>query len=315
MDNSNMPLATPKVSVCLPAYKHPDLLKRCLDSLAAQTMVNFEVIITDDSPDNCIEKLLQENHYQFPLRYYKNEKPLGSPANWNAAIKKAGGTYIKMMHHDDWLAKPDALEIFCKALDDHPQSLFAFAANRDFVNNGLQPLRCNFKAELEQWKKDKSYLATYNFIGDPSTIIFRNHKNLFYDERMKWCVDTDFNLTLFEQNSNVVYIDDELVYIGTHPGQVTHTVQYDAAVVLYENILMLNKHHITKLTLKQYDFYWRMLRNFKIRGLNQLQQLCKEQEPPVVIKSAVKSQAKIPLALLRLGPVSKLAMFISHLFS
>ncbi len=315
MDNRNAQLTAPKVSICLPAYKNPDLVKRCLDSVAEQALKDFEVIITDDSPDDSIEQLINVTQYPFTLYYYKNKTALGSPVNWNAAIKKAKGTYVKIMHHDDWLAKPDALQIFCNALDNNPEALFAFAANRDFVNGQLQPRRCDFKAELEKWKKNKSFLATYNFIGDPSTIIFRNHKNLFYDERMVWCVDTDFNLTLFEQNNNVIFIDDELIYIGTHPGQVTHTVQHNASIVLYENVLMLNKHGITKLNLKQYDFYWRMLRNFKVRNVAQLQQLCKEQQPLAALKRAVQVQSKIPYRVLQMGPVSKLSMFISYLFS
>ena len=49
-------------------------------------MAGFEVIITDDSPDNCIEKLLEET-ITISLHYYKM-KAIGLACQWNAAIKK-----------------------------------------------------------------------------------------------------------------------------------------------------------------------------------------------------------------------------------
>lgn len=314
MNSGNSQISAPLVSICLPAYKHTHLLQRCLDSVAAQSFPNFEVIITDDTPDDSTEQFIKNCKYTFPLLYQRNSPALGSPANWNAGIKMARGQYIKMMHHDDWFAVPDALEKFCKALDDNPQSLFAFAANRDFVDGKAQPLRCDFVQELEQWKKDKTFLVTYNFIGDPSTIIFRNHKGLLYDERMKWCVDTDFNLTLFELNDKVVFIEEELVHIGTHPGQVTHTVQHDASIVLYENILMLNKHKITQLNLKQFDYYWRMIRNFKVRNKAALQSLAREQAVPSYMNKMLWWQSKTPYSILKTGFISKMLMTVSYLF-
>ncbi|MTE24973.1 glycosyltransferase, partial [Microbacterium sp. ZXX196] len=39
------------ISICIPAYKNPKLLKRCLNTVLEQTYSNIEVIITDDSPN------------------------------------------------------------------------------------------------------------------------------------------------------------------------------------------------------------------------------------------------------------------------
>ena len=35
----------PKVSICIPTYKRPELLKVALDSCLAQTFKDFEVVI------------------------------------------------------------------------------------------------------------------------------------------------------------------------------------------------------------------------------------------------------------------------------
>jgi glycosyltransferase involved in cell wall biosynthesis len=49
----------PKVSICIPTYKHPDLLKVAVDSRLAQTFQDFEVVISDDSPDTRTEEMFR----------------------------------------------------------------------------------------------------------------------------------------------------------------------------------------------------------------------------------------------------------------
>lgn len=43
----------PKVSVIIPVYKTEKYLQRCVDSLLAQTLSDFEILLVDDgSPDH-----------------------------------------------------------------------------------------------------------------------------------------------------------------------------------------------------------------------------------------------------------------------
>src|SRR6478736_4865381 len=102
----------PFISICIPSYQRVDYLKRLLDSISVQTFTDFEVIISDDSPDSSVQDLSFNYHDRFNTRYFKNQPALGTPANWNFGISNATGEWIKIMHDDDWFAASDSLQIF-----------------------------------------------------------------------------------------------------------------------------------------------------------------------------------------------------------
>ena len=93
--------STPFISICIPAYKRADYLDRLLKSIAVQSFKNFEVIITDDSPDESLLLLTQLYKKQLPIYYKRNLEALGTPENWNEGIRLARGQWIKIMHDDD----------------------------------------------------------------------------------------------------------------------------------------------------------------------------------------------------------------------
>jgi len=121
-------MITPKVSILIPAYNQPQYLRDALTSIKYQTFKDFEVIITDDSCDNSMESIVDE-YPELDIKYYKNPVRLGSPRNWNEAIGKSSGEYIKFLHHDDWFTNTDGLQLFVQALDDNPQADFAFSCS------------------------------------------------------------------------------------------------------------------------------------------------------------------------------------------
>ena len=116
-----------KVSICIPAFNNEPSVRRLLESIEKQDFKDYEVIITDDSDEDGIRKLAEEKEY---VDYYKNPQRLGAAANWNAAISRADGEYIKIMHHDDWFTAEDSLKEFVNLLDKHPEACLGFSGSR-----------------------------------------------------------------------------------------------------------------------------------------------------------------------------------------
>ena len=306
-----------KISVCIPASKNAEFLRRCLDTLTTQSFRDFEVILSDDSPDDSVYEIAEEYKSDLPIVYLRNNPSLGTPANWNFAMQHAKGEYIKLIHDDDWLAENDALQKFYDCLEKNPGVDFCFSAfhNVRIKEGTMEPVFCSsFLRKL--LKKTRYNLFKRNFIGPPSVVFQRNNREDWYDDRLKWLVDFEGYIRFLDKNNGFVYIEECLVNIGLSGEQVTSAVQHDATIVLPESLYFLEKHGNAILkNIFVYDYYWRMLRNFSVKQPADLQKAGWEKDLPAQLLSMIRFQKKIPSFLLKTGPVSKLIMFISYMIN
>lgn len=99
----------PKVSVIIPVYNAEKTLDRCIKSIQAQTLADWEAICVDDgSPDNC-GKMLDE-YAKIDPRIKPIHKENGGVASARqAGIEAATGDYAIHCDPDDWV-EPDMLE-------------------------------------------------------------------------------------------------------------------------------------------------------------------------------------------------------------
>src|SRR4051812_37148291 len=111
--------STPFISICIPCYGRVDFLKRLLDSIVLQTYKDYEVIINDNSTDNSVLELIRDYGKTLPIKYHKNLTYLEMGANWNKSMRHAKGTWLKMMHDDDWFCTPESLLCFAKEASQH----------------------------------------------------------------------------------------------------------------------------------------------------------------------------------------------------
>ena len=182
MNSSSDHPNSPFISVCIPTYNRPDLFCRLMDSLQAQKGVEFEVVISDDSTDNRIQKCVELRNKDFSskrLRYWKNPTSLGPSQNWNKSISLAKGRYIKIMHHDDWFPQDNCLLRFEQLAQHYPEASLIFSDSLihdpkgEFVRRHVPE-----KKYLEAFMGDPGWIFPRNFIGPPSSVLFKNNKNI-----------------------------------------------------------------------------------------------------------------------------------------
>ncbi len=306
-------MTTPAISICIPAYRQPRLLQRCLESIQQQHFKDVEVVITDDSPDDSVEQVAAAFRGVFPLIYQHHAVALGSPENWNAGLKLATGRYVKIMHQDDWLAHPDSLNKYYAALENAPGAQFVFSACTNVDEEGARTPHAATTAQLALLEREPECLLLGNFIGAPSTGMFRREPVMEYDGKMKWLVDIDQYIRLIYYKRKVAYIPEPLVNIGIHGAQVTQAVQHDATVVVREHLLLLSK--LEKPVLRRlpyFDWCWRLLRNHGVRSVTMLESLAGGLPVPKPLRVMTSFQARIPPGMLQNGPVSKSMMLLAY---
>lgn len=113
----------PKVSVVIPTCNRPELLKRAIRSVLAQTYQDFEIIVVDDG----MKERAKDAALGFAdprIRYIQNDVSLGGGGTRNRGIDEAKGEYVAFLDDDDeWL--PEKLEKQVAALDSSSDDVCA----------------------------------------------------------------------------------------------------------------------------------------------------------------------------------------------
>ena len=123
-------------TVIVPIYKVEEYLKRCVDSILAQTFTDFEVILVDDgSPDGCPE--ICDAYKEKDARVRVIHKPNGGLVSArNAGIFAAKGDYITYVDGDDWV-KPNLLQFIHDRIAESaaPVDMVLFASENVFADH------------------------------------------------------------------------------------------------------------------------------------------------------------------------------------
>jgi glycosyltransferase involved in cell wall biosynthesis len=303
------------ISICIPAYKNIEFLQRLLDSISMQLFRDFEVIVADDSPDGSVGRLCEEYAGRFTLHYFRNEQPLGTPENWNEAVRKASGQWIKIMHDDDWFPDAGSLGEFARAIAGNPGSSFIFTAYRDvFLDEGRTREMFVAASWYKAFLRNTTVLFSRNIVGPPSVILYKKDRGIYFDRTVKWVVDIEFYIR-YLQGETPVYINKILVNVGLGKAQVTRDCFRLRPVESPENFYLLNKVGVRNLrNIRVYDAFWRLMRNLEIRHKEEIPASGYSGEIPAVILSMIRWQRLLPLRLWKIGILSKTGMFLNYIF-
>lgn len=101
------PNLKPTISILIPTFKRPHLIKDAIDSAFNQkTDVTFEVVVVDNDADCEFEnelKALISSYSNFNIRYYRNEENIGMFGNWNRCIELSRAEWFTILNDDDIL--------------------------------------------------------------------------------------------------------------------------------------------------------------------------------------------------------------------
>ena len=302
------------ISICIPAYKKPEYVVRAIQSILKQSYKKIEIIISDDSPNEDIKIAIQPYISDIDIKYYHNQPALKSPMNWNNALDKATGDYVMLLHQDDWLHDANALELYLNSFLKHPELGFVFCKNTAIQPDGVQLNLQAIKSLLGNMDQKPHHILRANVIGPPSNVMLKRSIPVRYDENYIWLVDVDYYVQLLEAGYSYKYLDQHLVSIGLHEDQTTVFCRNNEDLIVKENIHFAHKLGQSAFSdILIYDYYWRLLRNYKIRSVGTLHAygVVPEKILPIILHQ-LNWEKHCPMWLLKFGPFSKLLMSLNY---
>ena len=171
----------PMVSIMIPTYNRPELFELTLRSALTQTYLNFEVIVCDNSTDDCTEKLMEKYEDDLRLRYIRNRTAKNKADNFRPFAQLARGELLQWCMDDDVLAK-DKLAKMAACLQQHPEVMMV-TSQRGLIDINGMPLprrsaeMLSIHGEFGIFSGREigraTLLTSNNFLGEPSAVLFR----------------------------------------------------------------------------------------------------------------------------------------------
>ena len=141
-----MTQSVPRVTIGVPIYNGENFLRQALDTVAAQTFTDFEVLLcdnasTDGTASICREYVERDSRF----RYFPSETNRGASWNYNRALDMCQSPYLIWLAHDDrW--RPTLLEKCVEAMESNPEVSLVYPRSV-FIDEQNQELR-HFDARL-----------------------------------------------------------------------------------------------------------------------------------------------------------------------
>jgi glycosyltransferase involved in cell wall biosynthesis len=106
---------TALVSVIIPTYNRPEMLKEAVMSVLSQTYQNFEIIVVNDAGED-VKDVVNSLNSEGNIVYLQHTENKGLPAARNTGIKVAKGKYIAYLDDDD-IYYPNHIETLVEFLE------------------------------------------------------------------------------------------------------------------------------------------------------------------------------------------------------
>jgi glycosyltransferase involved in cell wall biosynthesis len=190
------PTPTPAVSVVIPVYNRPDAVRRAIQSVLAQTVQDFEIIVVDDGSADAVAAAVAS----IPdprLRLIKHERNRGGSAARNTGIRASRAPFIAFLDSDDeWMPTKLARQLELFARSGEQLGLVYTGTERRYHDGSVD-------VSVPRRYDDLGHeLLTVNVVGETSLGMVRRSilsSTGGFDESLPSSQDLDFWLRICEQ--------------------------------------------------------------------------------------------------------------------
>ncbi|MDE6245397.1 MAG: glycosyltransferase [Treponemataceae bacterium] len=211
---------SPKISVIVPVYNVEKYLRRCLDSIRAQTFTDFECICVDDGSPDGSGKILDEyaeSDGRFRVIHQENA---GVSAARNAGLDIARGEWIAFVDSDDWI-EPKTYEVAYKT---------AIEKSADLVQWNVVMERAGKKLNATVLKEGYFSISDDATYFEPSVWHKLFLKRLFYDnnihfpQNIKLSEDKQVSFKCYVMANPCYQIENAFYHYDYREDSASHTI-------------------------------------------------------------------------------------------
>jgi|GEM_PF-437057 len=187
-----------KVTVVVPVYNAEARLQRCLQSIADQTLKEYQVIIVDNNSNDASLSIACKFASENPkFMVYQNPVNVGRVGNWNRCLDLANGEYIKPVMVNDYLL-PACLEELGHVLDSYPDVALA-RVSVTILDKGQWHFGPLFdKSRLFTSEEAIRHCLTVGSIAAGPTAQMFRRTPIRFDTTYEWAADFEFAMRLLE---------------------------------------------------------------------------------------------------------------------
>ncbi len=192
-------MSSPLVTLIVPIYNAAPYLKRCLDSIQAQTYPELEILLVNDGSSDGSPELCR-SYTRSDSRFHLIDKPnTGVSDSRNHALDRAQGKYLQFLDSDDWLP-PDATQQLIRSAETTGADLtlghfYRVAAGRVAQRGHIKTqqilTRQEFAERMMKAPANFYYGVLWNKLYRRSIVEARG---LRFSADISWCEDFLFNL-------------------------------------------------------------------------------------------------------------------------
>lgn len=236
------------ISIIVPVFRVPyDLLRRCLDSIVAQTSNNYEAILIDDgSPDEC-GSICEEYCAKYKHFRVIHQENGGLSVVRNVGIAEARGVWISFVDGDDWI-EPNTVAFAEEYAHTYPDAdVLLWDGYYDTGNNSIKNCLLGYEtdktiifqdhqcADLIDHILPETYQTRFNVYMDAGmtharlyNLEFLRKYNLKNKPGLKRAQDNVFNLWVFSKAHKICYKQERLFHY--YNNQAAATKRYNTAI-------------------------------------------------------------------------------------
>ncbi len=183
-----MPI-NPTLTICVCACGRPEVVARCLESIAVGTVLPSAVLVSDDSPAPADREALQAIVGRYPFAEYLEGPRRGLCANRNRVIDAARTTHISLLD-DDSVVGTEFVERALSVIDELPETVVSGDVLEDGVRR-VQPSNQRFLGHFGDQPNEASPLQNINL--NCNVLPLEAGRTASFDERIVYGYeDCDF---------------------------------------------------------------------------------------------------------------------------